>query len=48
MALSLTENKGRESDKGENEENVHAKREKRDVIRYVGRFILFLDSFLQY
>lgn len=48
MALSLTENMGRESDKEENEENVRAKRVKRDVMRYVGRFILLLDSFLQY
>ncbi|TNM97426.1 hypothetical protein fugu_015582 [Takifugu bimaculatus] len=33
MALSLTKNKRRESDKGENEENVPAKREKRDDMR---------------
>lgn len=46
--MSLTENKGRESEKGEKEENVHTKREKKDVMRYVGRFILLLDYFLQH
>lgn len=46
MALSLTEStRRRESEDGQNYENVHAKGHKREDMQYVCRFILLLDNF---
>lgn len=44
MASALAESKRRREREGQNDQTVHAKRDKREASRYVCYFILLLDS----